>query len=67
MLFRHIDIYNLGLWVEMYGCTPVNSGELENIPKQCQFAVEVAHFTQVGRFYSSMLSEVFLCSNSFEG
>ena len=40
---------------ELYGCQSSNSGELDHIPKQCQFATEVQHFTQVYKF-SSMLS-----------
>lgn len=32
---------------ELYGCSPCNTGELDQIPKQCQFATEVNHLTQV--------------------
>ncbi|XP_062593708.1 protein CFAP20DC-like [Saccostrea cucullata] len=32
---------------EMYGCEPCNTGELEIIPKQCQFATDVQFVTQV--------------------
>lgn len=39
----------------MYGCTATNVGELENIPKQCQFAAEVSHLTQVIKLKNNQL------------
>lgn len=32
---------------EIYGCEPCNTGELEAIPKQCQFASDVQFVTQI--------------------
>lgn len=43
------------VFAEMYGCTATNVGELENIPKQCQFAAEVSHLTQVIKLKNNQL------------
>ena len=40
----YIDVFSI---IELYGCQSSNSGELDHIPKQCQFAIEVPHYTQV--------------------
>lgn len=41
-------MYRVSLYIlELYGCAPSNSGEVDQIPKQCQYATEVHHQTQV--------------------
>ena len=39
----------------MYGCESSNTGEVEPIPKQCQFASDVQFITQVNQLFSSLL------------
>lgn len=44
----HIELILRCIWItEIYGCEPCNTGELEAIPKQCQFATDVQFVTQI--------------------
>ena len=38
----------------MFGCPPSNVGEIDQIPKQFQFANDVCYITQVGDVYQSL-------------
>lgn len=44
----HVELILRCIWItEIYGCEPCNTGELEAIPKQCQFATDVQFVTQI--------------------